>query len=419
MSWAISSSRPDDGRRSRDGLSGFRADEREHRYRRLATFHLEVAQRLEDEAVLETPGGRLSDDDRARLGEGLDSRRDVGRISEGHGSRLRRTDEPHGRLAAVDPDPDGEVCEAPCRLDVARVFGDDLEDAEGGAGGALGIVVVRGRHAEVRADPVALVGLHHAAVLLYCAAHHRHALADERLHLVRGEPLAEGGRADDVREEDGDGADLVLGHRRSVMNGSIGGDVAYVTFVSETGAVDWPLLADLPSDDVRELLSVARRRTFAKGEVVFHRDDPAESLHLIVRGRFAARVASQVGDSVLLDVLGPGQAFGELALLLPGERRSATVSALEDGETRSVFRDDFTRLQQSHPGVKDVLLRLLAEQVRRTSDRIVEAHHVDADTRVRGGCASSPRCTAAVTASRSCLSRRTIWLPWRARRERR
>ena len=147
--------------------------------------------------------------------------------------------------------------------------------------------------------------------------------------------------------------------------------------------MEWPLLADLPPEDVRELLSIARRRTFTKGEVVFHRDDPAESLHLVVRGRFAARVASQGGDNVLLDVLGPGQSFGELALLLPGERRSATVSALEEGETRSVFRDDFARLQRSHPGVKDVLLRLLAEQVRRTSDRIVEAHHVDADTRVR------------------------------------
>jgi CRP-like cAMP-binding protein len=33
--------------------------------------------------------------------------------------------------------------------------------------------------------------------------------------------------------------------------------------------------------------------------------------------------------------------------------------------------------------VKDVLLRLLAEQLRRASDRIVEAHYVDADTRVR------------------------------------
>jgi CRP/FNR family transcriptional regulator, cyclic AMP receptor protein len=82
-------------------------------------------------------------------------------------------------------------------------------------------------------------------------------------------------------------------------------------------------------------------------------------------------------------VLGPGASFGEVALLLPDARRSATVSALEDGETRSVFRDDFTRIQREHPGVKDVLLRVLADGLRRASDRIVEAHFVDAETRVR------------------------------------
>jgi len=147
--------------------------------------------------------------------------------------------------------------------------------------------------------------------------------------------------------------------------------------------VEWPLLSDLAPEDVRRLLSIARRRSFERGEVVFHRDDPADSLHLIARGRFAARVSTPQGDSVLLEVLGPGQAFGELALLLPGAQRTATVSALEDGETHSVFRDDFAVLQRSHPGVKDVLLRLLAEQLRRVSDRIVEAHYVDADTRVR------------------------------------
>jgi CRP-like cAMP-binding protein len=147
--------------------------------------------------------------------------------------------------------------------------------------------------------------------------------------------------------------------------------------------MEWPLLADLEPEDVRQLLAIARRRTFGKGEIVFHRDDPADSLHLIVRGRFGARVATPQGDSVLLEVLGPGQAFGELALLLPDARRSATVSALEDGETRSVFRDDFVLLQRTHPGVKDVLLRLLAEQLRRAGDRIAEAHYIDADTRVR------------------------------------
>jgi CRP/FNR family transcriptional regulator, cyclic AMP receptor protein len=147
--------------------------------------------------------------------------------------------------------------------------------------------------------------------------------------------------------------------------------------------MDFPLLADLPSEDVRQLLTIARRRTFARGEVVFHRDDPADSLHLVVRGRFGARVLTPLGDSVLVDVLGPGQSFGELALLLPGARRSATVEALEVGETRSVYGEDFSNLQHAHPGVKDVLLRLLAEQLRRSTDRVVEAHYVDAETRVR------------------------------------
>ena len=147
--------------------------------------------------------------------------------------------------------------------------------------------------------------------------------------------------------------------------------------------MEWSLLAGVPEDDVRLLLSVARRRTFGKGEVVFHRNDPADSLHLVVRGRFGARVLTPLGDSVLVDVLGPGQSFGELALLLPDARRSATVEALEAAESRSIFRDDFAVLQREHPVVKDVLLRLLAEQLRRSTDRVVEAHYVDAETRAR------------------------------------
>ena len=49
----------------------------------------------------------------------------------------------------------------------------------------------------------------------------------------------------------------------------------------------------------------------------------------------------------------------------------------------AVFRDEFSLLQREHPGVKDVLLRVLAEQLRRSTERVVEAHWVDAETRVR------------------------------------
>jgi CRP/FNR family transcriptional regulator, cyclic AMP receptor protein len=146
--------------------------------------------------------------------------------------------------------------------------------------------------------------------------------------------------------------------------------------------MEWRLLAGVPPNELRQVLAIARRRTFGRGEVVFHDGDPADSLHLVVSGRFGVRVSAPHGDRVLLAVLGPGDAFGELALI-DAETRAATVSALEAGETWAVFRDDFAQVRRRHPGVDRVLIALLAEQVRRADGRIVEAHHVDADTRVR------------------------------------
>jgi CRP-like cAMP-binding protein len=147
--------------------------------------------------------------------------------------------------------------------------------------------------------------------------------------------------------------------------------------------MEWQLFADVPAEDVRRLLSIARRRTFARGEVVFHRDDPANALHLIVEGRFAVAITTPLGETAMLAVRGPGDAFGELALVSGAETvRSATVSALEAGETRSVLREEFARLRREHPRVDAVLAAILAERVRRLSERLTEAYYLSAEARV-------------------------------------
>ena len=103
--------------------------------------------------------------------------------------------------------------------------------------------------------------------------------------------------------------------------------------------MEWRLFADVPPEDVRRLLAIARRRTFARNEVVFHRGDPANALHLIVEGRFAVAITTPLGETAMLGVRGPGEAFGDLALVSGGTtERSATVSALEPGETRVVLQ---------------------------------------------------------------------------------
>jgi CRP/FNR family transcriptional regulator, cyclic AMP receptor protein len=146
--------------------------------------------------------------------------------------------------------------------------------------------------------------------------------------------------------------------------------------------VEWQLLADVPDETLRTVLSIARRRTFAKNEIVFHRGDPADSLHLIVKGRFAVRIATPLGDTATLSVRGPGDAYGELALLGEESARSATVSALEPAETHSIYRGDFIRLRREHPRVNEVLSGILAEHLRRLSEQLIEAYYVPADRRV-------------------------------------
>lgn len=147
--------------------------------------------------------------------------------------------------------------------------------------------------------------------------------------------------------------------------------------------MEWPIFAKVPPADLERLLETARRRTFARGEVVFHEGDPADTVHLIRSGRFAVRVTTQYADSAILSVLGPGGTFGELALLSPGAPRSATIAALEPAETLSVHQLDFARLLREHPATNEVLIAILSAQVRRLSRHLLEALHLPAETRLR------------------------------------
>jgi CRP-like cAMP-binding protein len=142
------------------------------------------------------------------------------------------------------------------------------------------------------------------------------------------------------------------------------------------------LFRHLPEPELRRLVAIARRRRFSRGEVVFHHGDPADTLHLIVRGYFAARLETRLGDTGTMAVHGPGESFGELALLESEQSRSTTVAALSAAETYAVRGDDFDRLRQEYPEVNDVLARVLAQRLRRTTELLTEALFVSAELRV-------------------------------------
>jgi len=144
----------------------------------------------------------------------------------------------------------------------------------------------------------------------------------------------------------------------------------------------WPLLSSLAESDRAELLAVARARTFAKGDIVCHEGDPADSLHLVADGHFAVRVSLPSGDAAMVNHLGPGDCFGELALLRPDGRRTATVTALESARTLVVTESAFRRLCERHPEVHRSLTVLLADRVDNLSHDVLELLYVGLDRRV-------------------------------------
>jgi CRP-like cAMP-binding protein len=146
--------------------------------------------------------------------------------------------------------------------------------------------------------------------------------------------------------------------------------------------VQWALLEEVPGEQVRELLKLARRRSFSRGEVVFHRDDPADCLHLIAKGRFAVRVMTPLGHVVTLAVRGPGESFGEMALVGRMGQRTAEVSALESSETFAVYRDDFAQLRSRHPSVDSLLYTFLVSEVRMLNERLLESLYLPLEKRV-------------------------------------
>jgi len=141
------------------------------------------------------------------------------------------------------------------------------------------------------------------------------------------------------------------------------------------------VLGQLPPSDQAQLARRMQQRTFRRGDVVVRQGEPGSSLHLVMAGHFKVVVAAASGDELLLTIIGPGQLFGEIALL-DGGPRSATVVALEAGRTASLSRADFLDLLRRSPRLLDAVLRGVARLVRREADELTNLVGLDASRRL-------------------------------------
>jgi CRP/FNR family cyclic AMP-dependent transcriptional regulator len=148
-------------------------------------------------------------------------------------------------------------------------------------------------------------------------------------------------------------------------------------------STDWrPLIGLLSPGERRQLMASGRVRRFGRKEVVFHEGDPGGSLHLVRSGHVAVRIHTPLGDVATLAIIGPGETFGELSLIDPDARRSATCIALEATETWSLHRDQVDRLRREYAAIDQLVIKLLAGYVHRLSEQLVQALYLSADQRV-------------------------------------
>ena len=133
---------------------------------------------------------------------------------------------------------------------------------------------------------------------------------------------------------------------------------------------------------MRQVVASARRRRFARQEVLFHEGDPATTVHLVAKGRIAVRVTTPRGEVATVDLVLEGDVVGELALLSPGRLRGATAVAMEPTETLAIDETTFSALRRDDPAVSDFLVQLLAARVHRLTSRLLEALYLPAEIRL-------------------------------------
>ena len=141
------------------------------------------------------------------------------------------------------------------------------------------------------------------------------------------------------------------------------------------------LFATLPAEELTELARLLRRRHYPRNAVIFLAGDPASQLYLIEAGRVKIGLTSSEGQEVVLTILGPGDFFGDLALL-DGEPRSADATALEDCQLLLLGRDEFMHFLEARPRVTIALLAVLSRRLRRNARQVQDAAFLDVPARL-------------------------------------
>jgi CRP-like cAMP-binding protein len=138
---------------------------------------------------------------------------------------------------------------------------------------------------------------------------------------------------------------------------------------------------DVPPPVVEQLAAHARSTTVSSGRYIFRKGDEGLGLLAVSSGIVKVSVPSSDGKEIVLNIIGAGEIFGEIALL-DGEPRTADAIAVTRCELLFLDRRDFLRVLHDQPLLAIKLLAVVSRRLRRTSEQVEDISFAAPPTRL-------------------------------------
>lgn len=141
------------------------------------------------------------------------------------------------------------------------------------------------------------------------------------------------------------------------------------------------LLRSLSPEELGQLAQLAVPMRYEPDQTIFQRGDAGDSLMAVVRGRVKICSQSVEGKELILNIIKPGELFGEIALL-DGEPRTADAVALERCELLVLSRVSFLPFVERNPGVALRMMAVLCRRLRKTSAQFEDCLFLEVPARL-------------------------------------
>lgn len=137
------------------------------------------------------------------------------------------------------------------------------------------------------------------------------------------------------------------------------------------GDTSRPVFEEFSEEKIREIVRMAKKRTVSAGTLLFKQDEPGDSFYIINSGKVRVYKKDESGTELELSVMGPGESFGEMALLT-GEPRSANVETLEETQLTVFGKEQFEKVLRDNPDLSIHFVKQLSTWLRKDEKKLEE-----------------------------------------------